>query len=308
MKYRKPILLVLLVLQKLTAFSQFYPVFSQYISNGLLINPAYTGSREVLSMNLLYRKQMLGFTGSPNYLVFSAHSPLKNPNIGLGILVFDEKTGPIHNSHLYLHYAFRIPTQQGRLSLGLKAGINYAQFNWKQIYLNDADDPAFSGDVQTFLMPNFGAGIYYYTSKAFAGFSIPYFLSYTEKNNYQSIKFQNDFKNYNFLLMGGYLFSFSRNFKFKPSILYKIYPQSQSQLDINSTFFLLDEQFNLTLAYRVNEAWVGALDFRINPQFRICYTYEYAGKIARFFNYTSHEIGLRYELMYKIRAANPRYF
>lgn len=308
MQYRRYIILILWVLNSLSIPAQYFPVFSQYISNGLIINPGFTGSREVLSVNLLYRKQMLGFTGSPTYLVFSAHSPLKNPNIGTGLLLFDEKTGPIHNSHLYLHYAFRIPTQHGRLSLGLKAGVVYTQYNWKQLYLNDTDDPAFTGDVQTFVLPNFGAGLYYYSSKLFAGLSIPYFLSYSEKNNYQSVTIKNDFKNYNFLITAGYLFSISRDFKIKPSVLYKLYPNAQSQLDLNATFILFDDRFNFSMAYRVNEALVGSFDIRLNPQFRLSYTYEYAGKVAKFFNYTSHEIGLRYELMYKIKAANPRYF
>jgi len=308
MRIRWYILAIVCGLNWLTSRAQYYPVFSQYISNGLIINPGFAGSREVLSINLLYRQQMIGFTGSPRYLVFSAHSPLKNPNIGIGALLFDEKTGPIHNSHIYLHYAFRIPTQHGRLSLGLKGGIVYTQYNWKQIYLNDNDDPAFSGDVQTFVMPNFGAGLFYYSSRAFAGFSIPYFLSYSEKNNYKSVTFRNDFKNYNFLLTGGYVFAFPGNIQCKPSFLYKIYPNTLSQLDINTTFILYDDKFNFSLAYRINEAWVGSFDIRLNPQFRLSYTYEYAGKVARFFNYTSHEIGLRYELMYKIKAANPRYF
>ncbi len=291
----------------LKGWGQYYPIFSQYLANGLLINPGYTGSREVLSLNALYRKQMLGFAGSPQYFVLSAHTALKNPLIGLGFLFFDEKIGPIHNSHLYLHYSFRIPTENGWLSLGLKGGINYAQYNWEKIYLNDPEDPAFK-ESQIFILPNFGAGIYYYTSKFYTGISVPYFLSYKEKNNYKSISFQNNIKNYNYLISGGYLFYFSKDFKFKPSLLLKLYAQSQSQLDINSTFMIFDDKINITLAYRMNEALVGSFDVYINPQLRIGYTYEYAGKIARFFNYTSHEIGIRYEFLFKIRATNPRYF
>ena len=41
-----------------TKISLAYPVYSQYLHNGLLINPAYAGSREVLS--LFYRE---GFNG-----------------------------------------------------------------------------------------------------------------------------------------------------------------------------------------------------------------------------------------------------
>jgi hypothetical protein len=44
-----------------------YPVYSQYLQNGLLINPAYAGSREALSFFASYRKQRLGVTKAPTY-------------------------------------------------------------------------------------------------------------------------------------------------------------------------------------------------------------------------------------------------
>jgi type IX secretion system PorP/SprF family membrane protein len=288
--------------------AQYFPMFSQYVSNGLILNPAYTGSREVLSINLLYRNQMVGFTGAPQYQTLSAHAPMKNDNIGLGLMFFNESAGPVRNIHIYTSYAYRLRLGSGKLSFGLKAGINYGQYNWNNVYTNDSNDPAFNNDNNSYVLPNIGAGIYYYSNKFFTGFSIPYFLSYKEDEDHNGFSFYHDFNNYNFLITAGYLFSFSRNFKLKPTTLIKYYTNATEQVDLNLNVIILNDKIWLGSAYRLNEAVAGSFEVQLNPQFRIGYTFEYAGKTARFFNYTSHEVSLRYEFSYKIKAFNPRYF
>lgn len=206
-------IIFLFVLLSANANAQYFPVFSQYVSNGLVLNPAYTGSREVLSINMLYRNQMVGFNGAPQYQTISAHAPLKNDNIGLGILLFNESAGPVRNTHLYTNYSYRIRMGKGKLSMGLKIGFNYGQYSWNNVYTNDNNDPAFNNNNNSFILPNAGAGVYYYSKKYFAGFSIPYFLSYKENEDHNGFSFYHDFKNYNFLITSGYLFSFSRGFK-----------------------------------------------------------------------------------------------
>jgi hypothetical protein len=49
------------------------PVYSQYLQNGLVINPAYAGTREVLSGFLSYRMQWMGTSGSPLLQSLSFH-------------------------------------------------------------------------------------------------------------------------------------------------------------------------------------------------------------------------------------------
>lgn len=287
--------------------AQFYPVFSQYLTNGLIINPAYAGSANVLTFNMLYRKQMVGFKGSPEYFVISSHTPLKKLHIGIGALFFNEKIGPINNSHLYFNYAYRLATARGILSLGIKAGIIYNAYSWDKIYLNNQNDPAFTNQKQTYILPNVGAGLLYYTGNFFTGLSIPYFITYSNKDKF-NISLENNFKNYNFLFLSGYTFKIIENFKWKPSVLFRYYGQSQSQLDLNSNFILLKNRIVVSAAYRTNEAIVGAFDIQLNQQLRLAYTYEYTNRIAKFFNYTSHEISLRYEFQYRIKTFNPRYF
>ena len=301
-------ILTLLLIGSFHLQGQYFPIFSQYVSNGLVINPAYTGSREVLSLNLLYRNQMVGFNGSPQYQTLTAHTPLKNDNIGIGLQFLNESAGPIRNTHIYTSYSYRVRFAKGKLSFGLKAGVNYGQYNWNNVYTNDTHDPAFNNNNNSFLLPNFGAGVYYYSNKFFSGISVPYLLSFKENTDHNGFSFYHDFKNYNFLITSGYLFNISRNFKLKPTTLIKYYTNAKEQIDLNLNFILLNDKLWLGTAYRLDEAMAGSFEVQINPQFRIGYAFEYAGKTAEFFNYTSHEISLRYEFSYKIKAFNPRYF
>lgn len=288
--------------------AQYIPIFSKYISNGLLINPAYSGSREVLSLNFLYRDQWAGFEGSPVYETFSAHAPLKNVHVGLGFLLVNENSGPTTNTQAYFNYAYRIKVGKGKLAFGLKAGLNYTNNNWSNLDLYQNPDRAFSDNTKSYLLPNFGVGIYYSNQKIFAGLSIPYMLSFKESKIGGGYTIYNDMANYNYLLTSGYLFDFSRNFKIKPSVLLKYNAKLEQQLDLNMNFILLNDKLWLGAAYRINEAISSSFEIQLNPQLRFGYTFDYSGSQINNFNYTSHEIFVRYEFSYKIKAFNPRYF
>jgi hypothetical protein len=58
MKRENSIFLLLLCFTTNT-FAQQYPGYSQYVFDGLLINPAYAGTCEVLTATALYRNQYI---------------------------------------------------------------------------------------------------------------------------------------------------------------------------------------------------------------------------------------------------------
>lgn len=298
---------LLLILCAGTLQAQYLPIFSQYVSNGLVINPAYAGSREVLSTSIIYRNQWVGFKGAPIYQTMSAHAPLRNNNVGLGILFLNESTGPIRNSNVYFNYAYRIKVGKGKLALGIKAGMNYSSFNWGRVYTNK-EDPAFSENSDFYILPNFGAGLYYYAPKWFFGASIPYLLSVRGQAGGNGYEIFNDVKNYNFLITSGVLIDIDRNFKLKPTALFKYNQRFKEQVDMNMNVILLNNQLWIGGAYRVNEAYSGSFELQLNPQFRLGYSFDYSSAALSHFRYNSHEINLRYEFTYKIKASNPRYF
>lgn len=132
---------ILISLISFLAFSQQMPVLSQYMFNGLVLNPAYSGSKDFMSATLMVRKQWAGFEGAPVTQNASIHGPLKKKRIGLGLMISNDKIGITNQTDIYGSYAFHIPLQKGKLSLGLQGGFSYFKSVFSELTYWDANDP-----------------------------------------------------------------------------------------------------------------------------------------------------------------------
>lgn len=272
--------------------------------NGLALNPAYAGSRDVFNITLGYRNQWVGFDGAPVSQTLSTHSPMKNEKIAIGFFLHNEKIDIRNNTSLYLNYAYRLNLGNGRLSMGLKAGGMIRNANWSNLLLHDPGDDVFSGPATRELLPNFGFGLYYYTDRYFIGASIPFFLSDSTRNS-KTVSYH-DISNYNYLVSGGLVVG-NGGFKVKPSFLIKYNEKNPMQADANIAFILSDLIW-IGATYRIEDALVGLIKIQLSDQLRIGYTYDYSlGQLSNYHN-GSHEIALIYDFRYRVRAVNPRYF
>src|SRR5687768_5322954 len=95
-------------------------VYSQYIFNGLLINPAYAGSHVQLSSTLSYRNQWINFDGAPTTATFGIHSAFRKEKVGVGLLMTSDKIGSYSNTGVYGSYAYIIRAPKGVISLGVQ--------------------------------------------------------------------------------------------------------------------------------------------------------------------------------------------
>ncbi|HPT22362.1 MAG TPA: type IX secretion system membrane protein PorP/SprF [Bacteroidales bacterium] len=288
-----------------------YPVYSQYLQNGLVINPGYTGSRGALSGFLSYRKQWMGTTGSPVMQSVSLHAPVKNERIAFGVLAQFMQFGyNTKASSFYGSYAYRIKIRNGKLSFGLKGGVDMSNTDYSGIKLTDkAIDPVFTG-TDKYVLPNVGAGAYYYNDKYFAGVSVPSFLSY-RKTSTGSVQAHHSFNEYDLIFSAGGLITFSDFLKFKPSVLLNYSFQDTkkiSQLDINGNLIFADI-FWLGGSWRTSEqVAVGILQFQVTPKLMFGFSYDYPVGRMNSYSHGSSEFILRYEFGSKVSAANPRYF
>jgi len=65
---KKSLLIIGLLLVTIGAMAQRDALYSQFMFNRLVINPGYTGSRDMLTMTLLNRYQWVGFgDGAPKH-------------------------------------------------------------------------------------------------------------------------------------------------------------------------------------------------------------------------------------------------
>lgn len=288
-----------------------YPVYSQYLQNGLMINPAYTGSRGALSGFLSYRKQWMNMPGSPVIQSISLHTPLKNDKVALGLLAQFMQYGRTRSSSIYASYAYHIRLASGKLSFGLKGGFDRSYTDYSGILLTNQGDPVFESDGKPYLLPNISAGVYYFNERLFAGVAVPSFLSYTKTSSGKA-QAKHSFSNYDIVFSAGGLIKISDFFKFKPSILIDYSLQNKgrlNQLDLNGNF-ILDDLLWVGGSWRTTEqVMVGIVQVQVNPQLMFGISYDYpAGRMKTFKTGGSTEFIVRYEFGYRVSASNPRYF
>lgn len=278
------------------ALGQHNSVYSQYMFNGLLINPAYAGSQEALNVTGLYRAQWVGLEGAPTTITFSAHTPLRNKKINIGLIAMQDQLGISQHSKASLVYAYRFRLSKGFFSLGISGGVDAYRTNWNDIRTTQASDPTFVPGPQRTIAPQAGAGMYYYSKRFYIGLSAPTLLNSMKFDEYQPA-----------VLSTGVLLKVSDNFRIKPVVLFKYMLHSPYEIDLASTFYWKDV-IGLGVNYRLNDALTAFLDLRINEQFRLGYGYDYS--VSKLQNYSngSHEIMLRYLFRYKVNPQSARYF
>ncbi|MCW5912574.1 MAG: type IX secretion system membrane protein PorP/SprF [Cyclobacteriaceae bacterium] len=279
-------------------------MYSQYMFNYLLVNPGYAGSRDVLSMTGMYRRQWINVDGAPNTITFSGDMPLSNEKMGIGLTVFKDKLGVEANTGVYASYAYRVRlTHKGTLSFGANAGFTQYSANLADVNQPNPNDPAFGTNVREF-NPNFGFGMFYSTDKFYVSLALPHILN----NKLASLEeLRSRMKRHYFLGMG-YVLGVSPNVKLKPSFLLKMVEGAPLQTDLNLNIWYLDK-LGIGGSYRTGDAVVALLEFQATTGLRFGYAYDITtSELARYASGT-HEIMVRYEFAtLKKKIITPRHF
>jgi type IX secretion system PorP/SprF family membrane protein len=273
--------------------------------NTINVNPAYAGSRGVMSIFGLYRTQWVGLDGAPKTAAFSINSPIENSNLGVGASVVSDAIGPTEEHVISADVSYTIPTSETyKLSFGIKGTANLFNFDQTKINPFDPADASLIG-IKNDFSPNVGAGVYFHSDKLYIGASVPNIL---ETKRYA----ENDRAIYkerlNGYLIGGYVFDLSPNLKFKPAFLTKVVQGAPLQVDLTGNF-LISEKFVLGAAWRWDAAVSALAGFQITPGLFLGYAYDAETTKLRRFNSGSHEIFLRFELFSKPeKVISPRFF
>jgi len=285
------------------------PQYTQYMYNMNVVNPAYAGSRGTLSLGLLGRTQWTSVDGAPKTFTFDAHAPV-GEKVGVGLSIISDEIGPSKEQNIYADVSYTLTTSDvGRLAFGLKAGVTLLDVNLLDATLPESstgNDPLFDENIND-AFPNFGAGVYYYTDKWYAGFSVPNILKSEHMDkDYINTKASEDV---HYFLTGGYVFDLSSTLKFKPSLMFKGVAGAPVSVDINANFLMYD-RFEVGASYRIEDSVSLLFNFGVTPDFRIGYAYDYT--ISEFSNSNtsgSHEIILLYDIDFSQKnLKSPRFF
>ncbi|ESU25778.1 hypothetical protein FLJC2902T_30610 [Flavobacterium limnosediminis JC2902] len=289
----------------LSGFSQQDAQYTNYMYNTTLINPAYTGTREVMSMFALHRSQWVGLDGAPVTSAVSAHTPLGQSNTGLGVSFVNDQIGPSVENTISVDFAYRIPTGLSTLSFGIKGSANLLNVDYRKLAIHDIADPKFQNNVDNQFSPNVGAGLYWYSDNYYLGASVPNFL---ETKHYDDNASATAKERMHYYFMGGYVFDLNDNLKFKPAFLTKMITGAPLQVDLTANFMLHDK-FVIGASYRWDAAVSFLAGFQLSKKFFLGYSYDTESTQLANYNSGSHEIFLRFELFRKQeKIYAPRFF
>jgi len=308
----------------LTVNAQTDARYSQYIFNGLVLNPAYAGTQDAISLRAFYRKQWANIEGSPQIISLSAHSPFgERKRIGLGITIENQRTGLTSQTTVNTDYSYKIEVGKGRLSMGIRAGFTLVNSDLSSANtIDEGIDPELLDE--TFFRPNFGYGMHYYTETFYIGAAIPRFLKHTISDEEESDgKITRELaSNRAYQFTTGGVFEVNDGFMLKPSMLFRALPSYETyQMDF-TLMGIIKEQFSLGTTFRgdalsrdrYGKSWATQsvnfmIGYKLSNGISIGYAYDLTlGDIQAFQNGT-HEVMFGYDIQKKGNAVlSPRHF
>lgn len=272
-------------------------VYSQYLFNGLVSNPAYAGSQDLLSFTTFYRTQWTGIEGAPKTFGVAAHTPLRNKKINAGFILINDELGITKQTRINAVYAYRFKMSDGQFSFGLQGGINSYRSNWNAVQTTEANDPSFSFGIERRVIPEAGFGAYYYNRKSFAGISAPVLITWDD--NVLSYK--------PYFIYFGTIIRVNEKLELKPVMQVKYLEHSPLQADISATAYW-NKAIGAGINYRTGDALTAFFDLQLNAQMRLGYAYDHTFSKLRDYSNGTHEVMLQYLFEYKVNLKSPRYF
>ncbi len=299
------------------AFAQQDAQFSQYMFNGIYINPAYAGYKEVLNVHGYYRAQWTGVEGAPRSFSIALDGVANEGNVGWAVQVASDKLGAQSAQSVYGSYAYRIRANEdgtARLAFGISGGVVQLGINGALLSTQDPELDMPGGNQST-IVPDARAGIYYADQRFYAGISVDNLISpHINKSRYVYIPQPKP----HYYLTAGMLFPITEQVQFKPSFLLKDDRGGPTSLDLNA-FILFSDKIWVGGSYRTRvtlydkdylqktlmsrNAAVAAIEIFPLPDLRIGYAYDFSIGPFETYSHGSHELSIGFSFSAATGAA-----
>lgn len=303
------------------AESQQLPQFSQYMFNGLHINPAYAGYKNEGYIQSTYRSQWTDMPGAPRTFTVTADLSANEGLMGFGVSFLTDQIGPTNTSTALLTYAYRIQTGTSSfLGLGISGGASQYMIDRSMLNPNDMDDILLMDGIDNLITPNLNAGVFFHTDRFYAGFST---FNIVGRQILQREDISLAYHDLHYYITAGALFDIQENVQFKPSFLIRQVKGAPTSYDINGMFLFL-ERLWLGASYRSNMNLMNDnLDTNLNRRntvaiiteifaseaIRIGYAYDHNLNVLQNYGNNSHEISVGIYLYSRnVRVQNSRWF
>jgi len=313
----------LLILSTGALYAQQDAQQSQYMFNGIYINPAYAGYKENLNFHSYFRSQWTGIEGAPKSMSLAVDAIANNGNVGLALQISNDRLGAQTNLSAYANYAYRLRmNNEGTSRLALGFGVGVMQLGINNSLLNPNDpEPYLATGMQSTFVPDGRVGVFYSDDKYYAGISADNLIS--QFINVRNRGFIAQPKPH-YYLTGGALFPLSEDILIKPSVLLKDDAGGPTSLDLN-TFIMFGQRLWIGGSYRTGvklynksylqndlsrlNSFVAAMELFPLENLRVGYAYDISIGPLKGYSGGTHEISIGFYIKtQKTRMLTPRFF
>ncbi len=310
---RKVYILMMMMFLGGVATAQQQPIYSQYMLNPYLLNPAIAGHEGITNINLTAREQWLGYSDAPSTYALSAQTRIlktsfrnrsrliknkvrrRRPSgkVGLGAYVFNDENGKLRRTGLQGTYAYHIYIKDFQLSFG--ASISAYQFKADvkptDLY-NGGNDPLVqSGVANAKFSPDANVGVLISNEKFYAGLSVSSLfqsaIQFGDGNKESAYRLLR-----NYYLMGGYTYTpYRSDISYEPSLMLSFTERLTWSVDANLKVYYKQDYW-AGVSFRTAGAAVMMLGMKYQ-MFYFGYAFDYGfGDVSAFNQYGSHELML----------------
>lgn len=286
-------------------FGQMRSLTSTYAFNQLLINPAYAGNLNLLSVTAVHRQQWINIEGAPSFSNLNAHSSFMDNKIGVGINFMSDNIGVTTTNSLYGSYAYKIRMRTGIFSMGLQGGFDNRRSDYTRLTIYNTNDQYLTG-VNNRFTPNFGVGLYFANPNFYAGVSVPYLLENRTLVIANDVKSADSRESRYYYATSGVILPLTDGLKLSPSFLLRIQEQNRIAYDI-TCMVIFDQIAYAGLSVRNSKDLTFLGQIILNENLRVGYAYD--ANLQSDINTTSagsHEILINYRIKLRNYRNDPQ--
>lgn len=291
--------------------AQQLPLFSQYLFNGFIVNPAYAGLDGLSTVNLVAREQWMGLPYSPKTHIVSFQTRLLRQSfvhkgsavrrrmmtqstsgrVGVGGYIFNDRTGLINRTGGQFTYAYHMKMDKATLSMAINASLSQFYIDRDKIKLETTRDQLIEGTNLNMFIPDMGVGIVYSSENWYAGLSADQlFQAYLKLGKV----IDQEYRLYSqFNLTAGYRYDIDDETSLEPTMLLKTTSNLNMQLDITAKVHFISDYW-AGLSYRTGSALIFIAGAVVDP-FTFGISYDYNLSTIRYSNIGSFELMAAYK-------------
>lgn len=308
------------------------PIYTQYVLNNFIINPAVAGIENYTDVKISHRNQWVGIDGAPVTTYITIHAPWKRsdytretatgfrtpgdnprgkaywqdytsaePHSGVGLTIVNDRTGPLNRFGAGVTYAYHTGiSSRTSLSAGISAGIQNMTLNASKLVFDVPVDPAVAGSgYLNKMLPDISAGLWLYSANYYVGLAAQNIVPNKLKFTGDTVKLAGGKLIPHMFLSAGYRFDLSDDISFLPSAMVRYVSPLPMGFDVNAKFQYRDLVW-AGVSYRHNDGFAGMLGLNVSNTMNVGYSYDYTTSRLNTVSKGTHEfligflIGNRY--------------